>query len=392
MSKTLWPQKSSALLDIPVNSHGALDGNPGDVLVINANKDGLAFAVNGAGVQGPAGPANTLVIGSVTSGPTPSASIAGASPNQILSLVLAKGDPGGVGPTGATGATGQQGAQGPAGPAGAAGVAGPKGDDGPQGATGPQGAGLVPDGYGDLTDAFVASTESAGTTIAYVVNPNGDLRANLNVPAGIPGDQSFNIIGWSAANGWVSYGRFTGIQGPAGPQGLRGQKGDTGDTGPTGSPGAQGIQGIAGPAGPQGVKGDKGDKGDPGSTPDLTNYLRKDGDKTTGVLVFGKAAREKLATVAANSIDVSAGNYFTKTISGATTLAVSNVSAVAGEVTSFILELTNGGSATVTWWVGIKWAGGLKPNLTVAGVDLIGFYTTDGGTTWRGLLLAGDSK
>ena len=49
MPKELWPQKSSALLDIPTNQYGALDGDPGQVLVINANKDGLEFAPAGTG-------------------------------------------------------------------------------------------------------------------------------------------------------------------------------------------------------------------------------------------------------------------------------------------------------------------------------------------------------
>lgn len=49
------------------------------------------------GLRGDPGPANTLSIGSVTSGPTASASIRGASPDQILDLVLPKSDGGGSG-------------------------------------------------------------------------------------------------------------------------------------------------------------------------------------------------------------------------------------------------------------------------------------------------------
>jgi len=70
---------------------------------------------------------------------------------------------------------------------------------------------------------------------------------------------------------------------------------------------------------------------------------------------------------------------------------VSNVAA-SGNVSSFILELTNGGSATVTWWAGIKWAGGTVPALTASGTDILGFYTRDGGTTWRGTMMSKDSK
>lgn len=101
--------------------------------------------------------------------------------------------------------------------------------------------------------------------------------------------------------------------------------------------------------------------------------------------------REVRVTMAASNIDLATGNLFTKTISGATTLTVSNVPA-SGTLASFILDMTNGGSATITWWSGVKWAGGTAPTLTAAGRDVLGFYTHDGGTTWTGLLLGKDVK
>lgn len=55
------------------------------------------------GQDGSPGPANTLTIGTVQSGDTPSATITGQAPNQVLNLVLEKGD------------TGPQGQQGPPG-------------------------------------------------------------------------------------------------------------------------------------------------------------------------------------------------------------------------------------------------------------------------------------
>jgi hypothetical protein len=61
---------------------------------------------------------NTLAIGTVTSGTTPSATITGTAPNQTLNLVLPKGDigtPGATGPTGIQGPTGDTGLQGPTG-------------------------------------------------------------------------------------------------------------------------------------------------------------------------------------------------------------------------------------------------------------------------------------
>ncbi len=68
--------------------------------------------------QGPAGPPNSLSIGTVISGATAQAAITGTPPNQTLNLVLPQGPAGPVGPAGAVGPAGSQGPQGPAGPPG----------------------------------------------------------------------------------------------------------------------------------------------------------------------------------------------------------------------------------------------------------------------------------
>lgn len=55
------------------------------------------------GEDGSPGPANTLTIGTVQSGDIPSATITGQAPNQVLNLVLVKGDTGPQGPQGPPG-------------------------------------------------------------------------------------------------------------------------------------------------------------------------------------------------------------------------------------------------------------------------------------------------
>lgn len=100
---------------------------------------------------------------------------------------------------------------------------------------------------------------------------------------------------------------------------------------------------------------------------------------------------ETRVAIPASDINLANGNYFTRTISSTTTFTVSNVPA-SGTAATFILELTNGGSAIVNWFSGVKWAIGTAPTLTASGVDILGFYTHDGGATWRGMLLAKDSK
>lgn len=115
------------------------------------------------------------------------------------------------------------------------------------------------------------------------------------------------------------------------------------------------------------------------------------GTNATGTTPTFTGLKEVQTAIAASAIDLSAGNYFTKTISGNTTFTVSNV-ASSGTVNSFILDLTNGGSATVTWFSGVKWAGGTAPTLTSSGRDVLGFFTQDGGTIWNAFVLGKDVK
>lgn len=115
-----------------------------------------------------------------------------------------------------------------------------------------------------------------------------------------------------------------------------------------------------------------------------TTALSLSGGKVITPTVTGQ--KETQVAISASAIDLSLGNYFTKTISTTTTFTVSNT-ASSGTVNSFILDLTNGGSSTVSWWTGVKWAGGTAPTLTASGRDVLGFFTEDGGTTWNGFVL-----
>jgi len=85
------------------------------------------------------------------------------------------------------------------------------------------------------------------------------------------------------------------------------------------------------------------------------------------------------------TIDLSLGNYVSATVTGTTTWTFSNPFTSPTAVV-FILELTNGGSATLNWPPAVKWPNGIAPTLTTSGIDLLSFITDDGGTTWRGVL------
>jgi hypothetical protein len=91
------------------------------------------------------------------------------------------------------------------------------------------------------------------------------------------------------------------------------------------------------------------------------------------------------------TINLQSGNYVSATVTGATTFTFTNPLA-SPNACGFVLELTNGGSATVNWPNAVRWAGGSAPTLTTSGVDLLTFITDDGGINWRGVVSSLDNK
>ena len=205
-------------------------GDPGDV-----------------GAGGPPGPATTIAIGTVTTGAAGSsagATMTGIAPNQTLNLVVPRGDNGATGATGATGAPGAVGNPGPAntlaigtvttGATGSSAVAtitgaapnqmlnltlprGVKGDTGAAGADGADGAdgATGPAGPANTLTIGAVTTGTAGSAAAASVTgvaPNQTL--NLTLPRGAAGPQ--------------------GIQGVQGVAGTNGTDGTNGQGVPTG--------------------------------------------------------------------------------------------------------------------------------------------------------------
>lgn len=120
------------------------------------------------------------------------------------------------------------------------------------------------------------------------------------------------------------------------------------------------------------------------------------GETGTGALVFGTtptitAEREVASSLTGTAIDVAIANYFYKTITGNTTFTLTN-SPASNIAQAFVLELTNGGAFTITWFAGLTFPGGTAPTLTAAGRDVLAFFTRDGGTTWSGFVVGKDVK
>ena len=116
---------------------------------------------------------------------------------------------------------------------------------------------------------------------------------------------------------------------------------------------------------------------------------------TAGVSTFAAATHQNAGTkvsgpyssnvsaMGANAVDCSAGNYFTKTITGSTTFTFTNVPTSVAY--SFTMELTHtGGSGSITWPSSVKWPADTAPTLTDGKTSLLVFITDDGGTRWRG--------
>lgn len=125
----------------------------------------------------------------------------------------------------------------------------------------------------------------------------------------------------------------------------------------------------------------------------MSSYLTTSSASSTYLPLTGGTltqVSQAIVTVSASAIDCSAGNFFTKTASGALTWTFTNVPSA--KAFTLILELTNGGTGTQTWPAAVKWPAGTAPTLTASGVDVLGFITDDGGTTWRGVQLMKDSK
>jgi len=104
--------------------------------------------------------------------------------------------------------------------------------------------------------------------------------------------------------------------------------------------------------------------------------------------VFGGVSMNvvTLAT-SSNTINVALANYFVHSPAGTTTYTFEGVPVARDS--SFVIELANGGSYTITWPAAVKWPANTAPTLTTSGKDLVIFSTANTGSTWRGSTLIG---
>ena len=94
--------------------------------------------------------------------------------------------------------------------------------------------------------------------------------------------------------------------------------------------------------------------------------------------------KQAIVAVSGTAIDCSAGNYFTKTVSSATTFSFSNVPNYC--VYSLVIEITHT-SGSIAWPSSVKFPGNNAPNLSTGKTHLFMFVTDDGGSRFRGAFL-----
>ena len=94
------------------------------------------------------------------------------------------------------------------------------------------------------------------------------------------------------------------------------------------------------------------------------------------------------STSNATTIDCEAGNVFSHTLSENTTFTFSNppASGTAYGMTIRVVQDASASGYTLTWPASVDWASATAPTLTADAdaVDVFGFFTVDGGTTWYG--------
>ena len=127
------------------------------------------------------------------------------------------------------------------------------------------------------------------------------------------------------------------------------------------------------------------------ATPVKINNKFFDGSANINLEEDAMVVKEKVVNLTGDIIQTSLGSVFIKTITKNTTLSLTTNYNI-GETNSFILELTNGGNYTINWWDNIKWNGGVAPELTNNGKDILGFYSYGSPRVTIGAVLSKDAK
>ena len=87
------------------------------------------------------------------------------------------------------------------------------------------------------------------------------------------------------------------------------------------------------------------------------------------------------------TLNLSTADVFDLTLSGNTTVALSNIPTLSNETFAFVVRVSQGGTAyTLTWFSGITWltTGGTAPAAPSASKSVEYIFSTTNGTNWTG--------
>jgi hypothetical protein len=105
----------------------------------------------------------------------------------------------------------------------------------------------------------------------------------------------------------------------------------------------------------------------------------------TGGMTFSGTTKSNVQALGALDIDWSAAEFQTKSIAANSTFTFSGFTA--SKAQGLILVLTITSAAVPTWPATVEWSGGVNPSSTLGnGTHILGFVTTDGGTTVQGFV------
>ena len=122
-----------------------------------------------------------------------------------------------------------------------------------------------------------------------------------------------------------------------------------------------------------------------------TDYVTPSGTSTLNNKTFKGVFIDKTTTNAAATgtvtLNIATADVFNLTLSGNTTVALSNIPTLSNETFAFVVRVSQGGTAyTLTWFSGITWltTGGTAPAAPAASKSVEYIFSTTDGTSWTG--------
>ncbi len=122
---------------------------------------------------------------------------------------------------------------------------------------------------------------------------------------------------------------------------------------------------------------------------DSSGNMSISGSLTTAALIMAVSGTISASGTTSVNLDLNVANYFSVSASaaGTVTWTITNAPPV-NRAQSFVIEYTNGGIKTNSWFTNTRWPAATAPILsTGTAPDLLGFTTDDAGANWRGVLL-----